>query len=155
MEPVSGGFVPHKIRGDGDYEAQKRAALAQASSNEYIQGVQSGILQGGKTIKDTRTQYGNVNIMPQDILDPEGNFAQLDTPGNTPGGNLKAIVNTTGNADLQTSSSKAVQQDPQTMEAQALEGVGFETGNLDERLAKMAKGGMNNLNNLSNLYPRA
>ena len=155
MDPVGGGWTSHKIKGDGDYEAQKAAALAQASQNEYIQGVQSGVLQGGKVIKDSRSKYGAVSIMPQNILDPDGNFQQLDTPGNAPGGNLKAIVNTTGNADLQTSASKTPQQDPQSFESRALEGVGFETGNLDERLARMAKGGMNNLNNLQSLYPRA
>ena len=41
MQPVSGGWVSHKIKGDGDYEAKKRAALAQSKTNSFTQGVQS------------------------------------------------------------------------------------------------------------------
>ena len=41
MNPVAGGWTSHKIKGDGDYEARKRAAMAQGGANSYIQGVQS------------------------------------------------------------------------------------------------------------------
>ena len=40
MQPVQGGFETHRIRGDGDYEAKKRAAIAQSQRNSYMQGVQ-------------------------------------------------------------------------------------------------------------------
>ena len=46
MHLVSGGFTPHKIKGDGDYESQKRAAVAQSQKNSYIQGVQSVMDEG-------------------------------------------------------------------------------------------------------------
>ena len=141
MEPVSGGFVPHKIKGDGDYEAQKRAALAQAGRNDYTQGIQTVFADGaGQPIKDSRTKYGNVNIMPQQVLEgADSNFQQKDTPGNMI---LEDPVNQTGSHQLSQSATKTTQQDPQE----------FETAALDRRLAMMAKGGMSNLNNVSSLY---
>ena len=141
MEPVSGGFVPHKIKGDGDYEAKKRAALAQAGRNDYTQGIQTVFAGGaGQPIKDSRTKYGNVNIMPQQVLEgSESNFQQRDTPGNMI---LEDPVNQTGSHQLNQSATKTTQQDPQE----------FETAALDRRLAMMAKGGMSNLNNVSSLY---
>jgi len=139
MQPVQGGFVTHRIKGDGDYEAQKRAALAQSKQNEFIQGVQQGV---GRMIADTRTKYGNVNIMPQEVLEGSTtNFRAQESAGNKV---LNDPVNQTGSQPLQTSATQIPQQDPQV----------FETDALDRRLAMMAKGGMNNLNNISNLYPR-
>ena len=139
MQPVQGGFVTHRIKGDGDYEAQKRAALAQSKQNEFIQGVQQGV---GRMIADTRTKYGNVNIMPQEVLEGStSNFRAQESASNKV---LNDPVNQTGSQPLQTSATQIPQQDPQV----------FETDALDRRLAMMAKGGMNNLNNISNLYPR-
>ena len=139
MQPVQGGFETHRIRGDGDYEAKKRAALAQSKQNEYIQGVQQGV---GRMIANTRTKYGNVNIMPQEVLEGStNNFRAQESAGNKV---LNDPVNQTGSQPLQTSATQITQQDPQV----------FETDALDRRLAMMAKGGMNNLNDISNLYPR-
>ena len=144
MDPVSGGWTSHKIKGDGDYEALKRAAMAQSQSNDFIQGVQQAYIEGaGTPIKDSRSKYGNVNIMPQDVLQGvTSNFAQVDQPGNVPRNDRKDIVNQTGNTGLQQSATKVAQEDPE----------GFETSALDERLAMMAKGGMHNLNNIQSLY---
>lgn len=141
MEPVGGGWTSHKIKGDGDYEAQKRAALAQAESNSYIQGVQSVFIDGaGQAVKDTRSKYGNVNIMPQQVLQGgNSNFQQEDAPANMV---LNDPINQTGSQPLETSATKTAQTDPQE----------FETSALDRRLSMMAKGGMNNLNNVSSLY---
>ena len=140
MHPVQGGFETHRIRGDGDYEAKKRAALAQSKQNEFIQGVQQGV---GRMIADTRTKYGNVNIMPQEVLEGStNNFRAQESAGNKV---LNDPVNQTGSQPLQTSATQTTQQDPQV----------FETDALDRRLAMMAKGGMNNLNDISNLYPRS
>ena len=139
MQPVQGGFVTHRIKGDGDYEAQKRAALAQSKQNEFIQGVQQGV---GRMIADTRTKYGNVNIMPQEVLEGStSNFRAQESASNKV---LNDPINQTGSQPLQTSATQITLQDPQV----------FETDALDRRLAMMAKGGMNNLNNISNLYPR-
>ena len=64
MQPVSGGWTSHTTRGDGDYEAKKRAAIAQAEHNDYIQGVQAVYGAGaGQPIKDSRSKYGNVNTV--------------------------------------------------------------------------------------------
>lgn len=141
MEPVGGGWTSHRIKGDGDYEAQKAAAIAQAGSNSYIQGVQSVFADGaGQSIKDSRSKYGNVNVMPQQVLEgANSNFQQKDVPGNMI---LDDPMNQTGSQQLNTSASKTPQQDPQE----------FETSALDKRLAMMAKGGMNNLNDVQSLY---
>ena len=144
MNPVAGGWTSHKIKGDTEYESQKRAALAQSGPNDFIQGVQQAYLEGSsQPIADSRTKYGNVNIMPSDILQGlNSNFGQVDNPGNVPRNDRKQIVNTTGNVGLQVSSTKLPHSDP----------AEFETSALDRRLQLMAKGGMNNLNNVSNLY---
>ena len=143
MQPVSGGWESHTIRGDGDYEAQKRAALAQSKHNEYIQGVNSVYSAGaGQPIKDSRSKYGNVNIMPNEVIEgANSNFAQRDLPGNVP---LADAPNQTGAVDMQASATRTPQQDPQQ----------FETSALEQRLAIMNKGGMSNLNNISALYGR-
>ena len=141
MTPVGGGWTSHKTRGDGDYEALKAAAIAQAQNNSYIQGVQSVFTGGlGEPIKDSRSKYGNVNILPQDLIQgANSNFAQKDVPGNMA---LDDAINQTGSQQLQTSATKVAQKDPQE----------FEMSALDKRLATMAKGGMNNLNDISSLY---
>ncbi len=130
MNPVAGGWTSHKIKGDGDYEAQKRAAMAQGGANSYIQGVQSVMNDGaGTAIQNTRTKYGNVNLMPNEVLQGRtSNFAQKDMPGNQP---LDDIPNQTGSVELDTSSTTVPQEDPQEMETDAL----------DRRLAMYAKAG--------------
>ena len=99
MNPVAGGWTSHKIKGDGDYEARKRAAMAQGGANSYIQGVQSVMDEGaGTAISNTRNKYGNVNLMPNEVLQGRNsNFAQKDIPGNQP---LDGIPNQTISAEL-------------------------------------------------------
>ena len=131
MNPVAGGWTSHKIKGDGDYEAQKRAAMAQSGGNSYIQGVQSVMEEGaGTAIQNTRDpKRGNVNLMPNELLQgSDSNYAQRDIPGNQP---LDDIPNQTGSAELDTSSTAVPQEDPQEMETDAL----------DRRLQMYAKAG--------------
>ena len=130
MNPVGGGWTSHKIKGDGDYEAQKRAAMAQSGSNSYIQGVQSVMDEGaGVAIANTRSKYGNVNLMPNTVLQGgASNFAQKDAVANNP---IEDVKNQTGSVDLDTSSTAVPQQDPEEMETDAL----------DRRLAMYAKAG--------------
>lgn len=144
MNPVSGGWTSHRTKGDGDYEAQKRAAIAQAAHNDYIQGVQSVYQSGaGQPITDSRSKYGNVNIMPNEVLQgANSNFAQRDMAGNVP---LADPPNQTGTLMTEASATKTPQEDPQQ----------FETSALEQRIAMMNKGGMHNLNNISALYPGA
>ena len=143
MQPVSGGWTSHQIKGDGDYEAQKRAALAQAKHNEYIQGVQAVYSAGaGQPIKDSRSKYGNVNIMPNEVLDgANSNYSQREAAGNAPLANPERQTGTLG---MSNSSTITPQEDAQE----------FNTDALDARLHMMNKGGMHNLNNLSALYPQ-
>ena len=147
MEPVSGGTQRITIRRKNNDEYN--AALAQGSrTNEFTQGVQSGLdrvyneMGAAEPVKASRSKYGNVNIMPQEVLDPHFNFQQTDNPGNNPGQLRDDIINSSGNLSNMESATKTTQVDPQE----------FETSALDERLAMMAKGGMHNLNNISALY---
>ena len=128
MQPVAGGWTSHKIRGDGDYEAKKRAAIAQADPSAY--GVQEVMQEGaGKAIENTRTKYGNVNLMPNDVLQgANSNFSYKDAPGNQP---LDDLPNQTGSIQTEVSSTNVPQQDPD----------GMETDALSNRLEKMARGG--------------
>jgi hypothetical protein len=129
MNPVAGGWTSHKMRSD-DYEGKKRAAVAQSGQNSYIQGVQSVMDDGaGTAIANTRTKYGNANLMPNSVLQGEtSNFQQTDAPGNRP---MEDLPNQTGSVDTEVSSTNVPQQDPETMETDALE----------RRLTMMAKGG--------------
>jgi len=113
-----------------DYEGKKRAAVAQSGQNSYIQGVQSVMDDGaGAAVANTRTKYGNVNLMPQQVLQGQtSNFAQEDTPGNQ---SMEDLPNQTGSTVTQASSTNVPQQDPEAMETSALE----------NRLELMRKGG--------------
>ena len=115
---------------DTDYESKKRAAMAQAGENAYVQGVQSVMDDGaGSAIANTRTKYGNANLMPNSVIQGErSNFQQTDAPGNRP---MEDLPNQTGSVDTEASSTNVPQQDPDVMETDALE----------RRLSMMAKGG--------------
>jgi hypothetical protein len=129
MNPVAGGWTSHKMRSD-DYEGKKRAAVAQSGQNSYIQGVQSVMDDGaGAAVANTRTKYGNVNLMPQQVLQGQtSNFAQEDSPGNQ---SMEDLPNQTGSTVTQASSTNVPQQDPEAMETSALE----------NRLEMMRRGG--------------
>ena len=138
MKPVAGGWTSHKINSDGEYKSKLRAAESQARSNPYVQGLQEMADGGlGKAIQGTRGKFGNVNLMPQELLG-QSNFAQKDIPGNQP---MNDPTNQTGSAELDVSSTAVPQEDPES----------FEQSALDRRLAMMAKGGQGfpGLNNRS------
>ncbi len=115
---------------DTDYKSKLAAAKAQAGSNSYVQGVQSVMDDGaGTAIANTRTKYGNANLMPNSVLQGQtSNFQQTDAPGNRP---MEDLPNQTGSVDTEVSSTNVPQQDPEVMETDALE----------RRLSMMAKGG--------------
>ena len=63
-----------------DYQQKLRQAKAQGDGNPFVAGVQEVFTEGaGEASKESRTQYGNVNLMPSGI---EGTLlitsAQLD-----------------------------------------------------------------------------
>ena len=115
---------------DTDYKSKLAAAKAQAGSNSYVQGVQSVMDDGaGTAIANTRTKYGNANLMPNSVLQGQtSNFQQTDAPGNRP---MEDLPNQTGSVDTEVSSTNVPQQDPDAMETDAL----------SRRLSMMAKGG--------------
>jgi hypothetical protein len=116
--------------GDTDYKSKLAAAKAQAGPNSYVQGVQSVMDDGaGVAVQNTRTKYGNVNVMPQDVLQgSNSNFSYTDAPGNQP---LDDLPNQTGSIQTEASSTNVPQEDPEQMETDALA----------QRLEKMARGG--------------
>ena len=116
--------------GDTDYKSKLAAAKAQAGPNSYVQGVQSVMDDGaGEAVANTRTKYGNVNLMPQQVLEgANSNFQQSDDPGNAP---LDDLPNQTGSIQTQVSSTNVPEKDPDAMETDAL----------SQRLEKMARGG--------------
>ena len=130
MKPVAGGWTSHKIKGDGDYNAQLRAAQAQAGPNQFVQGVNTVMSEGiGTAVQNTRDERGVTNLPVNELIQgSKSNFSQKDTPGNQP---LDDIPNQTGSAELDTSSTAVPQEDPQEMETDAL----------DRRLAMYAKAG--------------
>ena len=141
MNSVKGGWTSHKTNSkEIDYESQKRAALAQAGENAYIQGVQSVMQEGvGTAIQNTRTKYGNSNLMTNQVVGGQNsNYAAEDSPGNQP---LEDLPNQTGSMLTEASSTNVPQQDPNQMETDALE----------RRLSMMARGGQGfpGLNNRS------
>jgi hypothetical protein len=115
---------------DTDYRSKLAAAKAQAGENSYVQGVQSVMDDGaGAAIANTRTKYGNANLMPNAVLQGQtSNFQQTDAPGNRP---MQDLPNQTGSVDTEVSSTNVPQQDPDAMETDAL----------SRRLEMMAKGG--------------
>ena len=112
---------------DTDYESKKRAAMAQAGENAYIQGVQSAMDGGiGEAVRGDRTVYGNSNIPVNELIQGSGTFAYKDSPGNqaTP-------QHQTGSVDTQVSSTNIPQMNPDEMQTAAL----------SRRLEMMARGG--------------
>ena len=115
---------------DTDYESKKRAAMAQAGENAYVQGVQSVMDDGaGTAVQNTRTKYGNTNLPVNEMIQgANSNFSYKDSPGNAP---LDDLPNQTGSVQTEASSTNIPQKDPETMETDAL----------SQRLEKMARGG--------------
>ena len=112
-------------------EITKLANALQAQGEQTRTSVTSEVMEegAGTAIANTRNKYGNVNLMPNEVLQGRtSNFAQKDIPGNQP---LDDIPNQTGSAELDTSSTAVPQEDPKEMETDALE----------RRLAMYAKAG--------------
>jgi hypothetical protein len=116
--------------GERDYQQMLRSARREA--NPFEVGVQEVFDEGaGEAVKASRTRYGNVNVMPQKVMEGSGsNFDQADQPGNAP---LEDPKNQTGTVDLSASATKTPGADPEE----------FETAALDRRLAMYAKAGSN------------
>jgi hypothetical protein len=115
-----------------DYQQKLKQAQAQGDGNPFVAGIQEVFDMGaGEAAKQTRSKYGNVNIMPQELLEGENtNFAQKDAPSNAP---LADAINQTGVLDFGTSSTRNANKDHDQVA----------TEKLDERLAMYAQAGSN------------
>ena len=131
MRPVQGGTQKLTMNSaDRDYEQLRRAAIAQGDGNPFVAGVQA-VFEEGANGKNTRTQYGNVNLMPQEILQGSlSNFAQKDAPSNAP---MEDPLNQSATMDLGVSATRSPNKDTEMMATQKLE----------ERLDMYAKAGSN------------
>ena len=133
MRPVQGGTQKLTMNSaDRDYQQLLRQTKAQGDGNPFVSGVQKVFSEGtGEASKGSRTQYGNVNLMPQEILQGStGNFSQKDAPGNAP---MEDPLNQTGAMALETSATRSPNKDTDLMAVDKLE----------ERLQMYAKAGSN------------
>ena len=133
MRPVSGGTQKLTMNSqENDYQQKLRQAQAQADGNPYVAGIQEVFNEGaGEASKDSRTQYGNVNLMPQELIEGQfTNLAQKDAPANAP---MADSMNQTGTLDFGSSMTKQANSEPEEMA----------TDVLDDRLQMYAKAGSN------------
>lgn len=133
MRPVQGGT--QKLTMDSlerDYQQRLKQAQAQGDGNPFVAGVQEVFVEGaGEASKESRTQYGNVNVMPQELIQGSfSNFAQKDAPVNRP---MSDPLNQSGTMDLGVSSTRSPNKDTDLMAVDKLE----------ERLAMYQQAGSN------------
>jgi len=117
---------------ENDYQQKLRQAQAQADGNPYVAGIQEVFDKGaGEASKESRNQYGNVNLMPQEVLEGSfTNFAQKDAPANAP---MADAMNQSGTLDFGSSMTKQANSEPEEMA----------TDELDKRLQMYAQAGSN------------
>ena len=133
MRPVQGGTQKLTMNSqENDYQQKLRQAQAQADGNPYVAGIQEVFDKGaGEASKESRNQYGNVNLMPQEVLEGSfTNFAQKDAPANAP---MADSMNQTGTLDFGSSMTKQANSEPEEMA----------TDVLDKRLLMYAQAGSN------------
>ena len=133
MRPVQGGTQKLTMNNaERDYQQRLKQAKAQGDGNPFVAGVQEVFQEGaGEASKESRTQYGNVNLMPQELIQGSfSNFAQKDAPVNRP---MSDPMNQSGTLDLEVSATRAPNKDTDLMAVDKLE----------ERLNMYAKAGSN------------
>ena len=133
MRPVTGGTQKLTMNSaERDYQQKLKQAQAQGDGNPFVAGIQEVFDMGaGQAAKQTRTKYGNVNIMPQELLEGQTtNFAQKDAPSNAP---LEDPLNQTGTMDIGASATRSPNKDVDLMAVDKLE----------ERLSMYAQAGSN------------
>ena len=133
MRPVSGGT--QKLTMDSkerDYQQMLKQSQAQADGNPFISGIQQVFLEGaGEAVKNSRTQYGDVPLKPQELIQGNlSNFALKDAPANAP---LDQPYNQTGSLELQSSATRNPSRDVDQLA----------TDKIDARLRMYAQAGSN------------
>ena len=131
-ESVRSHGAPKITMDSGERDYQQKLRSARRKANPFEVGVQEVFDEGaGDAVKESRSRYGDVNIMPQKILQGRGsNFEQGDQPGNAP---LEDPWNQTGSVDNEASATKTPNADPEQ----------FETAALERRLAMYKQAGSN------------
>lgn len=115
------GTQPIKIGRDKRQDAiDAENARRQAGRNPFVQGVDAVMEDGvGSAIAQSRNQYGNANIMPNEVIQgARSNFSQEDSAGNKP---MEDYTNQTGALDYQTSATERPEDDPEDLENDALD----------------------------------
>ena len=133
LKPVSGGTQKLTMNNsERDYQQKLRQSVAQGDGNPFVAGVQQVFLEGaGEAVKGSRTQYGDVPLKPQELLQGSlSNFQQKDAPANTP---MHEPYNQTGDLDLQSSSTRSPNRDNDSLA----------TDKLEQRLKMYAQAGSN------------
>ena len=134
MRPVQGGTQKLTMNSqENDYQQKLRQAQAQADGNPFVAGIQEVFNAGaGEASKDSRTQYGNVNLMPQEVLEGSfSNYQQNDAPANSP---MNDPMNQS--ASMETGTSMTTGNPAKGPEEMA-------TDKLTERLSMYAEAGSN------------
>ncbi len=133
MRPVQGGTQKLTMNSqENDYQQKLRQAQAQADGNPFVAGIQEVFNAGaGEASKDSRTQYGNVNLMPQEVLEGSfSNYQQNDAPANAP---LNDPMNQSASMEMGTSMTSTPSEGPEEMA----------TDKLTEKLKMYAEAGSN------------
>jgi hypothetical protein len=132
------GTQPIKLGRDKRQDAiDAENAMRQSGSNPFVQGVDAVMHEGvGKAISQTRNRYGNVNVMPNEVLQGDSsNFSYKDAPQNAP---LEDYANQTGSIDYGTSATDTPTKDPEDLETDALDRrmamISKAAGNADQNL---------------------
>jgi hypothetical protein len=115
-------------------------AMRQSGANPFVRGIDAVMNDGvGTAISETRNRYGNVNVMPSELLQGENsNFSYKDSPHNSP---LEDYSNQTGALDYGTSATDKPTTDPEDIE--------IETSALDRRMDMIQKAAGNASQNLN------
>ena len=133
MRPVQGGTQKLTMNSQENDDQQKlRQAQAQADGNPLVAGIQEVFNAGaGEVSKDSRTQYGNVNLMPQEVLEGSfSNYQQNDAPANAP---MNDPMNQSASMEMGTSMTSTPNEGPEEMA----------TDKLTQKLKMYAEAGSN------------
>jgi hypothetical protein len=135
MRPVQGGTQKLTMNStENDYQQKLRQAQAQADGNPFVAGIQE-VFNAGASVaskESASNQYGNVNLMPQEVLEGSfSNYQQNDAPANSP---MNDPMNQS--ASMETGTSMTTSNPAEGPEELA-------TDKLTERLNMYAKAGSN------------
>ena len=98
-----------------DYQEMKSAAMKQGDGNPYVSGYQGE--SPADSVKESRSRYGAVTVMPQVASGINEGYQQTDNPGNSA---MNNPAGTTGSVDLGTSATASASRDPESFQSEAL-----------------------------------